>query len=207
MTPQQHKRPGYILQKAFLKSLHQKIFVTLHVAAGAFKPVKAATMQEHEMHAEYNNVDIVIIEPLKNSIGKIAAVGTTSLRTIESLYWFGVKVLHNKGLKELSLKQWDVYADGMQNNKITSQEALGALLAWMNENNKPRIFTQTQILIAPGYKYRMANMLITNFHQPKSTLLLLVAAAIGEDWKKMYNHALENDFRFLSYGDGNLIWL
>jgi S-adenosylmethionine:tRNA ribosyltransferase-isomerase len=195
-----------IFEKLATKNI-QKTFVTLHVGAGTFKPVKAATMQEHEMHAEYIDVDIATIETLKKSIGKIAAVGTTSLRTIESLYWFGVKVLHNKDLKELSLKQWDVYADDMVSNKATSQEALEALVAWMNENNKQRIFTQTQILIAPGYKYRMANMLITNFHQPKSTLLLLVAAAIGEDWKKMYDYALEKEFRFLSYGDGNLIWL
>ncbi|MFN0083113.1 MAG: S-adenosylmethionine:tRNA ribosyltransferase-isomerase [Ferruginibacter sp.] len=195
-----------IFEKLVTKNI-QKAFVTLHVGAGTFKPVKAPTMQEHEMHAEYIDVGIATIETLKNSIGKIAAVGTTSLRTIESLYWFGVKVLHNKDLKELSLKQWDVYADDMVNNEATSQEALEALLGWMNKNNKQRIFTQTQILIAPGYRYRMANMLITNFHQPKSTLLLLVAAAIGEDWKKMYDYALKNDFRFLSYGDGNLIWL
>ena len=139
--------------------------------------------------------------------GKIAAVGTTSLRTIESLYWFGVKILHNKNIKELSLYQWDVYADDLVNTICTAQEALNALLGWMKENNKQRIFTQTQILIAPGYTFRMANMLITNFHQPKSTLLLLVAAAIGNDWHKIYNYALENDFRFLSYGDANLIWL
>ena len=158
--------------------------------------MKAATMQEHEMHAEYIDVDVATIETLKNNIGKIAAVGTTSLRTIESLYWFGVKILNDKNLKELSLKQWDVYAGEMMNNKHTSYQALEALLVWMKENDRQRIFTQTQILIAPGYKYRMANMLVTNFHQPKSTLLLLVAAAIGEDWRKMYDYALEKRFSF-----------
>ena len=185
----------------------QKAFVTLHVGAGTFKPVKTATMQEHEMHAEYIDVDIATIQTLQNNIGKIAAVGTTSLRTIESLYWFGVKVFNDRNIKELSLHQWDVYSDDLLNTNCTAQEALDALLVWMKQNNKQSIFTQTQILIAPGYRFRMANILITNFHQPKSTLLLLVAAAIGNDWKKMYNYALQNDFRFLSYGDGNLIWL
>ena len=195
-----------IFEKLRLKNI-QKAFVTLHVGAGTFKPVKAATMQEHEMHAEYIDVNIATIQNLQNNIGRIAAVGTTSLRTIESLYWFGVKVFNNKNLQTLSLHQWDVYADELVNNNCSAEEALGALLAWMKANNTQRIFTQTQILIAPGYRFRIANILITNFHQPKSTLLLLVAAAIGNDWKKMYNYALQNDFRFLSYGDGNLIWL
>jgi S-adenosylmethionine:tRNA ribosyltransferase-isomerase len=184
-----------------------KTFVTLHVGAGTFKPVKAATMAEHEMHSEYIDVDITTIENIKNNIGKVAVVGTTSLRTIESLYWFGVKVLKNKNLKELTLHQWDVYLDEFASSNFTAYEAIDALLTWMKKNNRQRIFTQTQILIAPSYSFRVANMLITNFHQPKSTLLLLVAAAIGNDWKKMYEHALQNDFRFLSYGDGNLIFL
>jgi S-adenosylmethionine:tRNA ribosyltransferase-isomerase len=195
-----------IFEKLSAKNI-QKAFVTLHVGAGTFKPVKAATMQEHEMHAEYIDVDVATIQNLQNNIGKIAVVGTTSLRTIESLYWFGVKVFNNKNVKNLSLHQWDVYADDLINTTCSAQDALGALLAWMQQNNSQRIFTQTQILIAPGYRFRMANILITNFHQPKSTLLLLVAAAIGNDWKKMYDYALQNDFRFLSYGDGNLIWL
>jgi len=196
----------HIFEKLRHKNI-QKAFVTLHVGAGTFKPVKAVTMQDHEMHSEYIDVDIATIESLQNNLGKIAAVGTTSLRTIESLYWFGVKVFNNKNLQTLSLHQWDVYADELLHCNCSAQEALGALLAWMKENNKQRIFTQTQILIAPGYTFRIANIIITNFHQPKSTLLLLVAAAIGEDWRKMYKYALENDFRFLSYGDGNLISL
>jgi S-adenosylmethionine:tRNA ribosyltransferase-isomerase len=182
-------------------------FVTLHVGAGTFKPVKATTMADHEMHAEYIDVDITTIENIKDNIGKIAAVGTTSLRTIESLYWFGAKVFTDKSVKELSLLQWDVYSDELVNSKLSAYDALETLLIWMKENNKQRIFTQTQILIAPSYTFRIANMLITNFHQPKSTLLLLVAAAIGNDWKKMYSYALKNDFRFLSYGDGNLIFI
>jgi S-adenosylmethionine:tRNA ribosyltransferase-isomerase len=195
-----------IFEKLSAKNIN-KTFVTLHVGAGTFKPVKTATMAEHEMHAEYIDVDNSTIENIKNNIGKIAAVGTTSLRTIESLYWFGVKVFNDKSVKELSLLQWDVYSDELVNSNLSAQEALNALLTWMNQNNKQRIFTQTQILIAPSYTFKIANMLITNFHQPKSTLLLLVAAAIGEDWKKMYDYALKNDFRFLSYGDGNLIFM
>jgi S-adenosylmethionine:tRNA ribosyltransferase-isomerase len=195
-----------IFEKLSAKKIN-KTFVTLHVGAGTFKPVKAATMAEHEMHSEYIDVDIATIENIKNNIGKIAAVGTTSLRTIESLYWFGIKVFKNKNVKELSLLQWDVYVDEFVNSELSAYDALDALLAWMKKNNKERIFTQTQILIAPSYSFRVANMLITNFHQPKSTLLLLVAAAMGNDWKKMYDYALKNDFRFLSYGDGNLIFI
>jgi S-adenosylmethionine:tRNA ribosyltransferase-isomerase len=184
-----------------------KAFVTLHVGAGTFKPVKADTMSEHEMHSEYLDVTIDAIKELKNNIGNVAAVGTTSLRTIESLYWFGVKVYLNENLKELTLKQWDVYSDELSKTNISANDALNGLVNWMQQNNITNIFTQTQILIAPGYKFRLANMLVTNFHQPKSTLLLLVAAAIGQDWKKMYTHALNNEYRFLSYGDGNLIFL
>ncbi len=184
-----------------------KTFVTLHVGAGTFKPVKASTMATHEMHAEYIAVDINTIETIKNKLGKVAAVGTTSLRTIESLFWLGVKVANDSSLKDLSLLQWDVYAEPLASTKLTADKALAALIVWMNANKKESIFTQTQILIAPGYTFRIANMLITNFHQPRSTLLLLVAAAIGEDWKRMYDYALKNEFRFLSYGDGNLIFI
>jgi len=183
-----------------------KTFVTLHVGAGTFKPVKAASMQDHEMHAEYFDVDEKNIRQLKNNIGNIAAVGTTSLRTIESLYWLGVKAFLNPGEKKLGLQQWDVYQEPLLSCAIQPADALDALLVWMQQNNTSHVFTQTQLLIAPGYRFRVTNILITNFHQPQSTLLLLVAAAIGEDWKKMYDYALQNDFRFLSYGDGNLIF-
>ena len=187
------------------KNIH-KTFVTLHVGAGTFKPVKAASMQDHEMHAEYIDVDDKTIRDIKAGIGKIAAVGTTSLRTLESLYWLGVKALLNPGEKKLTIHQWDVYNEPLCATGIKPVEALEALIEWMQQQNTTHIFTQTQLLIAPGYKFRLANMLITNFHQPQSTLLLLVAAAIGDDWKKMYDYALQNDFRFLSYGDGNLIY-
>lgn len=184
-----------------------KAFVTLHVGAGTFKPVKAELMSGHEMHAEYIDVNTETIQQLQSKAGKIAAVGTTSLRTIESLYWLGVKASRNTAVEDLSLLQWEVYEESLASETMSIKEALDALLAWMKKRNTENIFTKTQILIAPGYKFRMANMLITNFHQPRSTLLLLVAAAIGDDWKKMYSYALENDFRFLSYGDGNLIFI
>ena len=193
-----------IFEKLAAKNI-SKAFVTLHVGAGTFKPVKAERMQDHEMHAEYIDVNIATIEKLKAHIGKIGATGTTSLRTIESLYWLGVKASLNPETAELSLLQWDVYDEPLANTNLTAADALNALLYWLKKNNKENIFTQTQILIAPGYRFRIANILITNCHQPRSTLLLLVAAAIGNDWKMMYEYAMKNDFRFLSYGDGNLI--
>jgi S-adenosylmethionine:tRNA ribosyltransferase-isomerase len=187
-------------------------FVTLHVGAGTFKPVKADTMQEHEMHAEFIDVSRTTIE---NILGKldnnIIAVGTTSLRTIESLYWLGVKesLVRNQELEaepygQLSLSQWEAYE--LRENNISAKGALQALLNWMKKNKLERLVAKTQILIAPGYEFKIVKGLITNFHQPQSTLLLLVAALIGDDWRKVYNYALKNDFRFLSYGDGSLLW-
>ncbi len=196
----------HIFKKLSEKNI-DKAFVTLHVGAGTFKPVKADTMSAHEMHAEYIDVNIETIGQIKQNLDKVAAVGTTSLRTIESLYWLGVKAHRDSKASSLSLLQWEVYDDRFLNTKLTAAEALTALVDWMRSKNITNIFTKTQILIAPGYTFRIANMLITNFHQPRSTLLLLVAAAIGDDWKKMYAHAMENDFRFLSYGDGNLIFI
>ena len=184
----------------------KKYFVTLHVGAGTFKPVKSATMQEHEMHAEWIDVSVSTIENILNNLAEnIIAVGTTSLRTIESLYWMGVKTFinNNCSLHELEIKQWEVY-DDLSKQNIDANVALASLLAWMKKNGQQKLFIQTQILIAPGYQFKIANALITNFHQPGSTLLLLVAA-ITTDWKRIYEYALSNDFRFLSYGDGCLI--
>ena len=195
-----------IFEKLEAKNI-EKAFVTLHVGAGTFKPVKGETMQEHEMHAEYIDVDIATIEKLKDNIGNITAVGTTSLRTLESLYWIGIKVHYNAQITNPEILQWDVYEDELATSKYSTLEALDFLINWMNANKKKTLFTRTQILIAPGYSFRVVNTLVTNFHQPRSTLLLLVAAAIGNDWQKMYEHAMKNDFRFLSYGDGNLLFL
>jgi S-adenosylmethionine:tRNA ribosyltransferase-isomerase len=179
-------------------------FVTLHVGAGTFKPVKAEKMEGHEMHAEYIDVSADTIRQLMLN-DTIAAVGTTSLRTLETLYWLGIKASFDPSVTQLQLLQWDVYEPRFAETKFSVKEALQFLLDWMQAHQQENIFTKTQLLIAPGYKFRMVKILITNFHQPQSTLLLLVAAAIGNDWKKMYTYALENDFRFLSYGDGNVI--
>ena len=183
-------------------------FVTLHVGAGTFKPVKAAAMQDHEMHAEWIDVSTAFIRNLlSHTQHPVAAVGTTSLRTLESLYWLGLKAYLQPALTELQLNQWEVYEAPLAGNNITVGEALNALLNWLKKNKLERLFTQTQILIAPGYQFKIVNILVTNFHQPQSTLLLLVAAAIGNDWKSVYDHAMKNDFRFLSYGDGCLLYI
>lgn len=188
-------------------------FVTLHVGAGTFKPVKSETMQEHIMHAEWIDVSKTTIENILNNLEEaIVAVGTTSLRTVESLYWLGVKQHEARSLesgevtkKMPELSQWEVYKPLKEN--ISPRDALRSLLKWMDENKLDRLIAKTQILIAPGYEFKIIKGLITNFHQPQSTLLLLVAALIQNDWKKVYEYALQSDFRFLSYGDGCLLWL
>lgn len=186
----------------------QRGFVTLHVGAGTFKPVKAALMQDHVMHAEWIDVSVEFIDALIAQLNKpIVAVGTTSLRTIESLYWMGVKAKLQPETKRLDISQWEVYESPLVNTDLNAAEALWALRNWLKKNNQQRLFVQSQILVAPGYQFKIANAIVTNFHQPQSTLLLLVAAAIGADWKNVYNHALQNDFRFLSYGDGSLLFI
>ena len=197
----------HIFTKLTAKNI-QTDYVTLHVGAGTFKPVKAATMQEHEMHAEWIDVSTEMIENLVEQIGKtIVAVGTTSLRTLESLYWMGVKANLNPAIEQLHINQWEVYEPPSTNTSLSAKEALSSLLIWMKANNRNHLFTQSQILIAPGYHFKIAKAIITNFHQPQSTLLLLVAAAIGNDWKENYNYAMQHNFRFLSYGDGSLLFI
>ncbi len=181
-------------------------YVTLHVGAGTFKPVKASSMQEHEMHSEWIDVSIESIRKILLKTEDVIAVGTTSLRTLETLYWLGVKTIMDPG-SALTLKQWDVYESPLMNSDIPAGDAFEALIKRIEKDKMSRIFTQTQLLIAPGYEFRIAKALITNFHQPQSTLLLLVAAVTGNNWKDIYNYALENGFRFLSYGDGNLIFI
>ena len=184
-------------------------FVTLHVGAGTFKPVKAEKMEGHEMHAEWIDVSTEFIEKLiENIANTFFCVGTTSVRTVESLYWMGLKtILHSEiEFDGLKINQWEVYEAPMIDNSCSVTQALQSLLNYLKKKNAERLFIQTQIIIAPGYKFKIANGMITNFHQPKSTLLLLVSAMIGEKWKKMYEYALKNDFRFLSYGDGCLIY-
>ncbi len=181
-------------------------YVTLHVGAGTFKPVKAEKMDEHDMHAEWIDVSRSCIETLLKSLGgNVITVGTTSLRTVESLYWIGRKAVSGEwSMVSGGISQWEVY--DRKDKNITAKESLTALLDWMKANKLERLVTKTQILIAPGYQFRIINGLVTNFHQPQSTLLLLVAALIGEDWRKVYEFALNNEFRFLSYGDGSLLW-
>ena len=191
------------------KNIHTA-FVTLHVGAGTFKPVKADLLKDHPMHAEWIDVSTETIRQLiENFNNSIIAVGTTALRTLESLFWMGVKASLNPNaqLAELMIHQWDVYEAPLSNCSLNTPTALEALVEWMKKNNCDRILSPTQILIAPGYQYQVVKAIITNFHQPQSTLLLLVAAAIGKDWKKVYQFALENDYRFLSYGDGSLLFL
>ena len=185
-------------------------YVTLHVGAGTFKPVKAEAMSGHEMHAEWIDVTSETIQQLIDNYDRgIVAVGTTSVRTIESLYWMGIKAILSPvvAIEKLSIKQWEVYEAPLINTNISVPVALSALLMWMKKNKSDQLFIPTQIIIAPGYAYKLPIAIITNFHQPQSTLLLLVAAAIGKDWKKVYQYAMENNFRFLSYGDGSLLFL
>jgi S-adenosylmethionine:tRNA ribosyltransferase-isomerase len=193
-----------------LKSLKEKNIkteeVTLHVGAGTFKPVKAATMSGHDMHAELIDVSLETIEQLLANKDNIVAVGTTTLRTVESLFWMGGKVIQNPHaiIEEIEIKQWDPYdAAGI---RFAPADALTALLAWMMARNMRRLVCKTQILIAPPYKVKLVKALVTNFHQPNSTLLLLVAAVVGDKWQEIYDYALGHDFRFLSYGDGSLLY-
>lgn len=182
-------------------------FVTLHVGAGTFRPVKTARIEHHEMHAEFIDVGMDAIRLMIEKSGDIIAVGTTSLRTLESLYWMGVKISINPivTLDELILKQWEVY-EQLETHALPAKDALQHLLTWMLQHGHTRLICKTQILIVPGYQVRMVKAIITNFHQPQSTLLLLIAAVVGGNWKKIYQYALQHDFRFLSYGDGSLLW-
>jgi len=194
----------FIFNELSAKNIH-KVFITLHVGAGTFKPVKSEKISGHKMHSEYLELSAASILALSKHNGPLYAVGTTSLRTLESLYWMGVKIGLNKNItpEELVVSQWEVY-DTLSDIQISRKEALINLLQWMTENKAEKLITHTQIMIAPGYSFRMIQGLITNFHQPQSTLLLLVAAITGPAWKDIYAHALENGFRFLSYGDGCL---
>lgn len=182
-------------------------FVTLHVGAGTFKPVKAAVMEDHEMHAEYIDVSIESIEIIRRALShNIITVGTTSLRTVESLYWLGKKIINQPSIevKDLTVDQWDPYDN--TDSLPTADAALSALENYLHERKLYRLVTKTRIIIAPGYSFKIMKALITNFHQPQSTLLLLVAAITGTNWRSIYQYALDHDFRFLSYGDGSLLW-
>ena len=178
--------------------------VTLHVGAGTFKPVKSELIADHEMHEEYIEVQRGLIEKIIAAGGAAVAVGTTSVRTLESLYFLGEKVSENPFIEEseLCVGQWEPYN---REHKLSTIEALTALLQWLDAKGLDRVHSHTRIMIAPGYTFRIVKAIVTNFHQPKSTLLLLVSAFIGGNWRKVYDFALENGFRFLSYGDSSLL--
>jgi S-adenosylmethionine:tRNA ribosyltransferase-isomerase len=181
--------------------------VTLHVGAGTFKPVSSEKIHQHEMHTEKIVMQKRTIQAiLENIKGQIVVVGTTTMRTIESIYWFGVKLIVDKETSDfIDIQQWDPY-NPLYNIDLSVTDSLKAILNYMESSNLTEISGQTQLIIVPGYKFKIPNVLITNFHMPKSTLLLLVSAFIGPGWEKAYQYAIENDFRFLSYGDSCLFF-
>ena len=184
--------------------------VTLHVGAGTFKPVKSLEIEGHQMHTEYIVVHRRSLEKLIKHECLVIAVGTTSVRTIESLYYMGVHLLKHPEANEedLHVKQWDPYElseDGNLVDGITPMQAIQTIIDYLDRNGLEALHSSTQIIIAPGYQYKIVKMLVTNFHQPQSTLLLLVSAFLKGDWKKVYDYALSHDFRFLSYGDSSLL--
>ncbi len=175
--------------------------VTLHVGAGTFRPVKTETIGEHPMHTEYFTVEKEQLKVIRQNLGNITAVGTTTMRTLESLYWLGLSMMNNE--QDRFVSQWVPYERATDS---TTEQVFDFLLDWLERGGKQRIEGWTQIIIVPGYEFRVVDNLITNFHQPQSTLLLLVAAFVGEDWRRIYDYALHNDFRFLSYGDSSLLF-
>ena len=188
--------------------------LTLHVGAGTFKPVKSEEIDGHTMHTEYVCVRRDTLQTLLDYDCCAIAVGTTSVRTLESLYYMGVKLESNPDAAEedLHVCQWEPYekADGSQVggnlvDGITPQKAISNIIAWLDKNNLKTLHSSTQIIIAPGYEYKIVKVLVTNFHQPQSTLLLLVSAFLKGDWHNVYDYALSHDFRFLSYGDSSIL--
>ena len=181
--------------------------LTLHVGAGTFKPVKSEEIEGHEMHTEYISVSRATLEKLIAHEGKAIAVGTTSVRTLESLYHIGISLLKKPDAteNELHVKQWQPYEMTPEEDKTSVVEALQAIVDYLDRHGMETLHTSTQIIIAPGYDYRIVKAMITNFHQPQSTLLLLVSAFVEGNWRKIYDYALSHDFRFLSYGDSSLL--
>lgn len=178
--------------------------LTLHVGAGTFQPVKSENIGEHAMHTEFISVDRSLLEDLINAEGNVIAVGTTSVRTLESLYYIGITLMNNPDAseEELRVKQWAPYE---KEYCTPTRDALQAIITHLDNNNLDRYIGSTQIMIAPSFKFRIIRGMITNFHQPQSTLLLLVSAFVDGKWKEMYDHALDNGYRFLSYGDSSLL--
>ena len=178
--------------------------LTLHVGAGTFHPVKSEQIEGHEMHTELFSIDKLLIETILNNLGKIIAVGTTSVRTLESLYYVGWQIEQNPqiDMQELKVTQWMPYEI---RTELSTEKALHNIINYLEEKQTDHLEIGTQIMIAPEFVFRIISGIITNFHQPKSTLLLLISAFVGNRWHEIYNYALENDFRFLSYGDSSLL--
>lgn len=201
---------GLHFTEEVLERLNQKNIdlenVTLHVGAGTFRPVKSEIIGGHDMHTEFISVSRATIESLYLNSGKLVVVGTTSMRTVESLYYVGKKISQQPDInyRDLHVMQWDPYMG--DDEYLSPQVALKCILDYLDRNNLDRLITSTRIIIAPGYSFKFADGLITNFHQPQSTLLLLIAAFVGPDWKSIYNYAMNENFRFLSYGDSSLLW-
>jgi S-adenosylmethionine:tRNA ribosyltransferase-isomerase len=183
---------------------HELAELTLHVGAGTFQPVKSKTISGHDMHSEHFYLSRHFLMQLIQIKGKKIAVGTTSVRTLESLYWLGVQVSRNPQIKsaDLHVSQWEGYSEG--DHQISVNQALQSLLSLLDRLQTDYLSASTQIIIAPGYQFRIVDGMITNFHQSQSTLLLLISAYLGVEWRRIYEHALANDYRFLSYGDSNL---
>lgn len=193
-----------VLQKIALNGIGIQN-ITLHVGAGTFKPVKTRNIQEHEMHHEYFFADKDLIGKLACNKSKVISVGTTSLRALESIYWAGVKIKLNPDTDPscVYINQWEPY---LSKHNLEPRESLEALLEWMSRHKMGKLFSSTRLMIVPGYSFKIPEILITNFHLPCTTLLMLVAAWTGEHWKKVYSHALENNYRFLSYGDSSILF-
>ncbi len=182
----------------------QEAALTLHVSAGTFQPIKVETVEEHPMHRDQMEIKFETIEKLLKHEGKIVAVGTTSVRTLESMYWFGVQLLENRG----GIFQIEKLAPYTRRETLpTRKEALEAIVKEMNAKSVDSLLGTTEIFLFPGYQFQLLDGLITNFHQPGSTLVLLIAALLGKDWKMVYQEALANNYRFLSYGDSSLLWV
>ncbi len=197
---------GLHFTEAVLDDLRQRGIrtaeLTLHVGAGTFQPVKTDDANMHVMHTEIISVPRDTIADIQSNLGHIVAVGTTSMRTLESLYFLGERVATLGDKAELTVAQFEPYE---QQHSITTHEALQALLDYLDRTKQSTLHAETQIMIKPGYQFRLVDQLITNFHQPKSTLLLLVSAFVGGDWHTIYDYALRHDFRFLSYGDSSIL--
>jgi len=178
--------------------------LTLHVGAGTFKPVKERDISRHEMHRERFHVTKENLESVYRSIDRLLAAGTTSVRALESLYWLGCKAMADPKVidNEPYISQWEWAS---QKRDISAAESIGTILQIMDKQKLSVLTASTGIMIIPGYRFRIIKGMITNFHQPRSTLLMLVSAWVGDDWKRIYEYALENRFRFLSYGDASLL--